>query len=194
MDPERLRLQQRLTDRQNRQVPIPSPQRYNLFRTYDPNTGRYLQVDPIGQAGGLHLYQYARLNPENFRDPLGLSPEDVERIREAVQRSVSNMVTRGSRSPGSGWLAGMLNNLRSSGQRVVSADQVFLACGGQAAETQTDLLNLEPTLDDRWEFELIATPIHTWLEATSDNASDPQLSIDPWRNAVRQKMPPEVPR
>ncbi len=45
---------------------------YNLFRYYDPVSGRFTQVDPIGLAGGDNLYAYAQ-NPLTWIDPLGLS-------------------------------------------------------------------------------------------------------------------------
>jgi len=45
---------------------------YNRFRYYDPDTGRYLSADPMGQSGGTNLYQYAEANPTTFVDPLGL--------------------------------------------------------------------------------------------------------------------------
>jgi RHS repeat-associated protein len=48
---------------------------YSYFRTYDPNTGRYLEADPIGQDfDRIHLYDYARNTPVNLTDPLGLIP------------------------------------------------------------------------------------------------------------------------
>lgn len=44
---------------------------YNYFRDYNPKTGRYLQSDPIGLAGGLNTYSYANLNPLGYVDPDG---------------------------------------------------------------------------------------------------------------------------
>ncbi|MDQ1211386.1 RHS repeat-associated protein [Pantoea anthophila] len=45
---------------------------YNLFRHYDPDSGRFTQQDPIGLAGGINLYQYAP-NALGWVDPWGLS-------------------------------------------------------------------------------------------------------------------------
>jgi len=41
-------------------------------RYYDPVTGRFTQEDPIGLAGGLNLYGFAKGDPVNFSDPFGL--------------------------------------------------------------------------------------------------------------------------
>jgi RHS repeat-associated protein len=48
---------------------------YNYFRDYDPQTGRYVQSDPIGLVGGLNTYAYAVLSPLRHVDPLGLLVE-----------------------------------------------------------------------------------------------------------------------
>jgi len=45
---------------------------YNTFRYYDPDTGRFVNQDPIGLMGGNNLYQYAP-NPLTWHDPLGLA-------------------------------------------------------------------------------------------------------------------------
>ncbi len=45
---------------------------YNYFRDYDPATGRYVQSDPIGLAGGLNTYVYVGSNPLLYVDRFGL--------------------------------------------------------------------------------------------------------------------------
>jgi RHS repeat-associated protein len=45
---------------------------YYRARYYNPTTGRFLSEDPMGFAGGINLYAYAKNNPVNFLDAFGL--------------------------------------------------------------------------------------------------------------------------
>ena len=38
---------------------------------YDPNLQRWLTLDPIGEAGGINLYQFVYNNPVDYLDPSG---------------------------------------------------------------------------------------------------------------------------
>lgn len=44
---------------------------YNGFRDYNPSTGRYIQSDPIGLAGGINTFAYVESNPLTKLDPDG---------------------------------------------------------------------------------------------------------------------------
>lgn len=48
---------------------------YNYHRDYQPETGRYLEPDPVGLAGGLNLYAYASNNAISNFDRWGLFGE-----------------------------------------------------------------------------------------------------------------------
>lgn len=50
---------------------------YNYFRDYDPGTGRYVESDPIGQAGGFATYGYGLNQPTQLYDKYGLNPVGV---------------------------------------------------------------------------------------------------------------------
>jgi RHS repeat-associated protein len=67
-------------------------------RYYDPSTGRFIQEDPIGLAGGLNLYGFAGGDPVNFSDPFGLMScppacdevfEQLGRMAPAMQRAIT---------------------------------------------------------------------------------------------------------
>jgi RHS repeat-associated protein len=50
---------------------------YVNFRTYSPETGRWVQFDPIGNADSMSLYEYCMANPTNYVDPWGLTIWDL---------------------------------------------------------------------------------------------------------------------
>src|SRR5690606_23588323 len=44
----------------------------NLYRTYDPAFGHYLEPDPVGPLPGQDPLGYAAAQPRRYVDPLGL--------------------------------------------------------------------------------------------------------------------------
>lgn len=46
-----------------------------MYRAYDPELGRWLSRDPIGEDGGPNLYGYVKNDPLNATDPMGLETE-----------------------------------------------------------------------------------------------------------------------
>jgi RHS repeat-associated protein len=49
---------------------------YFGYRFYDPNLQRWLNRDPLGEAGGINLYAYVRNRPTDAVDPLGESDQN----------------------------------------------------------------------------------------------------------------------
>jgi len=73
---------------------------YNYFRDYEPETGRYVQSDPIGLGGGMSTYLYVGANPLMVADPLGLAgklptshPHCVA-LREKIERLRADLDNR----------------------------------------------------------------------------------------------------
>jgi RHS repeat-associated protein len=64
---------------------------YNYFRDYDPNTGRYVQSDPIGLDGGLNTYGYVGANPIIYIDEFGLSKTNGKHANKSSPMNVGDL-------------------------------------------------------------------------------------------------------
>jgi len=58
-------------------------------RYYDPSTGRFLQQDPIGLAGGINLFIYVDNDPLNLVDPYGLFSWEVIKSSITLKGGIS---------------------------------------------------------------------------------------------------------
>jgi len=67
-------------------------------RAYDPETGKFLQEDPIGfAAGDYNLHRYVSSNPVSFIDPSGLSAIETGATRGASAGSAGSIAGIGLR-------------------------------------------------------------------------------------------------
>ena len=67
---------------------------YRRNRSYDPNTARFTQEDPIGLAGGVNLYGFAAGDPVTYSDPFGLCIWDGCIAEFLVASAVVSAATR----------------------------------------------------------------------------------------------------
>jgi len=80
---------------------------YYLYRFYSPDVQRWLNADPIGQAGGYDLFTYADNSPIVLIDPIGLEDKksildylkwahDVEQTGQEISKSAVNAYSKGA--------------------------------------------------------------------------------------------------
>ena len=56
-------------------------------RFYTSVEGRFMNLDPIGIAGGLNLYNYTKNSPSNLIDPSGLCSEDTFDVNDRIKQA-----------------------------------------------------------------------------------------------------------
>jgi RHS repeat-associated protein len=86
---------------------------FALFRAYDPLHGRWLNRDPIMEAGGLNIYAYVGGNPVRYTDPTG---EVVPIVLRAIGGGLVGAVIGGTASLAIYWLTSE-GNVTSEGLR-----------------------------------------------------------------------------
>ncbi len=73
---------------------------YCRARFYLPQHGRFLQPDPIGQAGGLNVYAYCGNDPVNGTDPSGLNADNDKGVKQSSGYGSDGLDSRGFDSSG----------------------------------------------------------------------------------------------
>lgn len=118
-----------------------------LFRAYDPDLGRWINRDPLGEAGGLNLYAYCSGNPVNLVDPEGGAPSDWAdwidekiSVAEDFYTSGNNWVWDGSVATGAELLAGVADALRFGQASGAVAGDPCADAGDWAGAAFTDTL------------------------------------------------------
>ena len=153
---------------------------------YDPEQGRWLSRDLIGEDGGLNLYGYVGNDPLNWVDQLGLSPQDVEKIQKGFEGKVKDMTDKKERgNPYAG-------NLRDVG-RLLTGKEMKESCGDQAKKMEEVMRKLvSQGLDDKWKVVPTQSTTHCWTEMESSNPKDPRLKLDTWSGTFDKLMPQDL--
>jgi RHS repeat-associated protein len=150
---------------------------YYRARYYAPLLGRFLSEDPVQFGADFNFYRYAYNSPVRLADPMGLSPRDVQRIRQACQKCTDQLTAANLRSPGSGRLNGWWNDFTYW----FTPHQL---CYGQAQLTQPCLENPAVPYDDKWTFTVVSVEwgTHRVVRGSNLDPNDPVVFCDPWRN------------
>jgi RHS repeat-associated protein len=155
------------------------------YRLYDPNAGRWLNRDPIGETGGLNLYGYVGENPVNRVDLLGLSEQDIIRIRHIIQHTINIMSENRERIPNP-WRNNQCKRYPFTCPEGYDSDNIK-DCGEQTSAVNIALE--KGKYDENWQFYMDSGFGHAWGLAISSNEDDPLIYYDPRANEVSVGKP-----
>ncbi len=127
---------------------------YNLFRFYDPHTGRYAESDPIAlretlatrPGMGPNVFGYAFESPLNFFDPSGLEYRPPGTVGHG---DVSNPRSRGI----TGWIVDLPNGkAKGSNEDPIpsDADVDFICVNKQWWKIKHGTVSVDPRPDGGW--------------------------------------------
>jgi RHS repeat-associated protein len=111
---------------------------YNYFRDYDPETGRYVESDPIGLAGGLNTFGYVEGNPVNGIDPSGLAKLGGT-IAPPCVPGFETMICSPSGAGGFGPVGGLRGGLSPQGELAYCPAPAGLGRSGALGSAKRDL-------------------------------------------------------
>ncbi|MEZ5329977.1 MAG: RHS repeat-associated core domain-containing protein [Verrucomicrobiales bacterium] len=117
------------------------------YRAYDAKLGRWLSEDPIGEIGGLNLFEYAASSPLMYVDPLGASAMD--RIKCARDIAIATAsVTAAATNLGFAATATASVPLTMGGTTLIAvpADVLFLAAA--AASVWAAIESVDAAFED----------------------------------------------
>jgi RHS repeat-associated protein len=101
---------------------------YKRNRYYDPASGRFTQVDPIGLGGGLNAYGFGGGDQVSFSDPFGLCPPKDTNVSDCNNKTTLGrawVALDGSGARGKEVIAGIVKG----GFSVSTAKVIKDACG-----------------------------------------------------------------
>jgi len=117
------------------------------FRAYNPELGRWLSPDPIGEKGGMNIYQYAGGDPTSSTDLLGLYPLANPAAAEAYS---SSHCSSSNVSPGEaiGFMVGAVAAEAVGAIIAVFAPEAVVTVARSAAQNPAVLAQAAAALDE----------------------------------------------